>query len=125
MTYEEVARRLLELSFVKAAESGRWLHADYMARVWDLGVRIEERFAADVSKGSTAVLTSRLLPQPKLSAAPQEWVDSLFNVYGGAKTQLLCSEDVDWFIALCRQGGRKPVNFVPVVCISLSIQLSY
>ena len=91
MTYEEVARRLVDLSFVPPvkpttdsaapARAGRWLHADFMVRVWDLGVRIEERFAADhtvktaTSTAATAPpLVSRLLPQARLASEPREWL---------------------------------------------------
>jgi len=117
MTYQEVAYRMVDLMYIKGDGKelkARWIHSDYMARVVDFAVRIEERFTVDKAAGSTK---STLPPVPLLSTNPYEWLEQLFSSrgYSAARTQLLCSEDIDWFVALCRQSGRKPVNFIPVI----------
>lgn len=139
MTYAEVLFRMLELQYLysdgSSGLSGRWVHADYLRLVYDFVTRIEERF---IHKGIeqleaqqrqdsyddsnvTIKTESRLGSVELLSANPHEFLTQVVSeLYPDASSQLLSAEDIDYFISLCRQRGRKPVNFVPVIDKDLS-----
>jgi fatty acid synthase subunit beta len=58
---------------------------------------------------------SHLASLDSLRSNPRQWLSELFDHYPIAKTELLTTEDIDFFINLCRRGGLKPVNYVPVI----------
>lgn len=138
MTYAEVLFRLAELQFIYEQGSGgltgRWIHDDFLRLTFDFATRVEERFiykvgsnvpASDVQddkkEHSKPALESQLGPIDALRTNPHAYLTRVVSqLYTDASTQLLASEDIDFFISLCRQRGRKPVNFVPVIDKDLS-----
>ena len=141
MTYAEVLFRMLELQYLyndgSAGLSGRWIHPDYLRLVYDFVTRIEERFIfkgveqleaqkrqdsyEDASASIPIKNESRLGSMELLNANPHEYLTQVVSeLYPDSSSQLLSAEDIDYFISLCRQRGRKPVNFVPVIDKDLS-----
>ncbi|KAM3582650.1 fatty acid synthase alpha subunit Lsd1 [Umbelopsis sp. WA50703] len=105
MTYSEVVNRLVDLVYVK--HESRWI--DYTLRnlVGDFLRRIEERFSKS-EKASTLQSYAQL-------EVPQDFVPDFLAQYPEADAQLLTSEDVLHFVALCQRRGQKPVPFIPVL----------
>lgn len=140
MTYAEVLFRMLELQYLYDDASGglegRWIHADYLRLVYDFVTRIEERFihkgieqleaqqrqdSYEDASNISIKTESRLGSIDLLNANPHEFLTQVVSsLYPDASAQLLSAEDIDYFISLCRQRGRKPVNFVPVIDKDLS-----
>jgi fatty acid synthase subunit beta len=132
MTYAEVAFRMVELQFIydegSGGLSGRWIHDDYLHLVKDFLSRIEERFIGAVigeaarngDENEEKPVATLLGPLDALKANPHAYLTELTTSYPESTTQLLSSEDVDYFISLCRKRGRKPVNFVPIIDKELS-----
>lgn len=121
MTYAEVLYRMVELMFIYDASSkgtqGRWIHLDFMALFYDFSCRIEERFASILD----VIPSQSKLPHKRgLTENPHTWIDTLLKKYTPANDQLVGSEDIDYFIEICRLRGRKPVNFIPVIDKNLS-----
>ncbi|OGM47233.1 hypothetical protein ABOM_004000 [Aspergillus bombycis] len=104
MTYIDVLRRLVELMYVDHQK--RWINASYTRFVQDIAFRTLERLA--IGHGE-AVSTSVLEDDPHL------FLESLVKVCPLARFQLLSPEDASFFIARCKQGGQKPVNFIPTL----------
>ncbi|PVU94326.1 hypothetical protein BB561_002640 [Smittium simulii] len=105
MTYSEVVNRLIELLYIKSQT--RWVDISLKDTVADFLNRIEERFSIN---GSEAILQSN-----SQIDSPFETVDRILKYYPESNTQLLTSEDIDYFISLCMIVTRKPVPFVPIL----------
>eukprot|EP01114_Cavostelium_apophysatum_P006579 TRINITY_DN1795_c0_g1_i2.p1 TRINITY_DN1795_c0_g1~~TRINITY_DN1795_c0_g1_i2.p1 ORF type:complete len:3793 (+),score=1033.24 TRINITY_DN1795_c0_g1_i2:910-11379(+) len=116
MTYEEVARRMVDLMFLANSE---WIHNDYKKRLVLFLQRIEERF----STGKTSTFASSIVPNSNLSKQldqqPNDAVTLVVLRYPQSRTYTLSAEDEDYFLHLCKDKG-KPVNFIPVIDKSLS-----
>ncbi|KAI8326430.1 hypothetical protein GQ54DRAFT_336614 [Martensiomyces pterosporus] len=84
----------------------RWIHPSYCNLAFDFLQRIEHRFSRD-----TAFYFLHICVQ--LDAAPFEFASTVVSAYPASQTQLIGSEDVQFFINLCQRGGQKPVPFVP------------
>ncbi|KAI8318453.1 hypothetical protein GQ54DRAFT_280754, partial [Martensiomyces pterosporus] len=104
MTYAEVAYRLVETMYVK--HQSRWIHQSHRNLVYDFLQRIEHRFSNDA-----ALYFVNSCAQ--LDAAPFDFVFTVVSAYPASQTQLIGSEDVQFFINLCRRRGQKPVPFIP------------
>lgn len=116
MTYAEVAYRMVELMYISETNSPRWIHVDFMNRVYEFALRTEERFVEKSFNKQNVTQVSKLPPISELESSPLAWVKAVFEeYYPQASTQLLCSEDIDYFVQLCKERGRKPVNFVPQI----------
>ena len=98
MTYFEVIWRLVQLMYVQLQQ--RWIDISYKSFVRDFVTRSCER------------LRGGILPDASLDS-PNTFISRFLKAYPDAATELLHPEDVTYFIDLCRQRGRKPVNFVP------------
>jgi enoyl reductase-like protein/malonyl CoA-acyl carrier protein transacylase/acyl dehydratase len=105
MTYTEVVNRLVDLVYIK--HEARWIDPTLRNLVGDFLRRIEERFTK-TEKASTLQSFSQL-------EVPQDFVPDFLANYPDADTQLLTSEDVLHFVALCQRRGQKPVPFIPVL----------
>ncbi|HCU25280.1 MAG TPA: hypothetical protein DF383_09695, partial [Deltaproteobacteria bacterium] len=128
MTYEEVARRMVELMTVERRQSetvldpitgakqtiegsaDKWIDVTFRHRVFEFLRHIEDHFTR--SEDSPYFLQSTA----QLETNPKAFLDEFFKKYSEAtKPQWTMSPmDVDHFLQLCRQPG-KPVNFVPVI----------
>ncbi|KAH8590940.1 acyl transferase domain-containing protein [Bisporella sp. PMI_857] len=108
MTYEEILSRTISLLLVNRTGEWEWIDSSYERFALDFIRRIEERFSR--SKDSSLqirITTSRDLPQQIL--------DLVFNDYPKARDQLISSQDVEYFLQLCRRRGQKPVPFIPIL----------
>ncbi|KAJ2599003.1 fatty acid synthase alpha subunit Lsd1, partial [Coemansia sp. RSA 1722] len=107
MTYAEVIARMVELMYSQKLQ--RWLYDSYCRLVLDFVNRTELRFA-DFGTGTGSAIDLMLL-----EVHPEEYVGQVLKAYPDAGTQLIASEDVQFFIALCKRRGQKVVPFVPVL----------
>jgi fatty acid synthase subunit beta len=46
---------------------------------------------------------------------PRAFVEQFFNNFPLAKTQLLTSDDIRYFLSLCERSDQKPVPFIPIL----------
>ncbi|KAJ2236758.1 fatty acid synthase alpha subunit Lsd1, partial [Coemansia sp. RSA 485] len=107
MTYAEVIARMIELMYSQKLQ--RWLYDSYCRLVLDFINRTELRFA-DFGTGTGSAIGLMLL-----EVHPQDFVSQVLKAYPDAGTQLIASEDVQFFIALCKRRGQKVVPFAPVL----------
>jgi len=139
MTYAEVLRRFVELTFVtrdrehedpafhhedfRAATEGmrgRWLDVTFRSRLLAVMTRCLERLGAPdaaaraVAEGLVSASGAGTGGACDVDSHPEEVVDAFCSTVPGTSEQLLHGEDVAFFLQLCRSGG-KPVPFVPVV----------
>lgn len=105
MTYEEVAKRCVELMYVR--KSNRWIDLTLRNFTGTFLRRIEQRFA-DAS-------TTSVIQHFNDLEKPDEVIAKVFAKYPDAKTQIISSEDCDYFISMCLSPTQKPVPFVPVL----------
>ncbi|OAV94208.1 hypothetical protein PTTG_27068 [Puccinia triticina 1-1 BBBD Race 1] len=108
MTYKETVLRLVKLLFV--GHQGRWIDPTLRNLVGDWLRRIEERLSTVTGPPKVSEIQSYAeldVPMPKL--------DTFFARYPEAGSQILASEDIAYFLALCQRPGQKPVPFIPVL----------
>lgn len=106
MTYAEVLRRLVELTYVK--HQSRWIDNTLMRLAGDYMRRIEERFTTQGGK------SSRIQSYHELED-PFPAVERFLEAYPEAQNQLINAQDVQHFLLLCQRRGQKPVPFVPAL----------
>lgn len=105
MTYEEVAKRMVELMFIRSKNS--WIDTTLRNFTGEFLRRVEERFTK--SKAASIIQTFNILD------VPDKALETIFNAYPAAKEQFLNAQDVDFFLTLCQRPSQKPVPFVPVL----------
>ncbi|KAJ2273533.1 fatty acid synthase alpha subunit Lsd1, partial [Coemansia sp. RSA 371] len=105
MTYAEVAKRLIEVLYVK--HQTRWIDVTMRNLVGDYLLRLEERFTH--SEGPALLQSFTQINNPLTS------ITSILDTYPECHTQLLTTEDVQFFINLCLRPGQKPVPFIPLM----------
>ena len=127
MTYAEVALRMAELMYVLPSQEratdrnpastpdGRWIDITFKSRVFKFLQMTEARFS-DLSVSGSAFCTSDAM----LDVKPTEVITEFLANYPAANTQLLQQQDIDFFLQICKVGG-KPVPFIPVIDESLSV----
>ena len=99
ITYFECLRRLMQLMYLP--DQDRWVDPSYQSFVSAFADRICERLRCATP-----------LPVASLNS-PNEFLETLLRAYPDAEVEFLHPEDVSFFMGLCSQRGRKPVNFVP------------
>lgn len=104
MTYGEIARRMVDLMYVK--HESRWIDQSLQRLTGDFIRRLEERFVPTSKKPSFIQNYSEL-------AEPYLIIDKVLDAYPEAQTQLVNAQDVQHFLLLCQRRGQKPVPFVP------------
>ncbi|KAI8318135.1 hypothetical protein GQ54DRAFT_322741, partial [Martensiomyces pterosporus] len=104
MTYAEVAHRLVETMFL--SHQSRWIHSSYRNLVFDFLQRIEHRFNKDAALYFVQACAY-------LDSTPFDFVARVASAYPMSQTQLIGSEDVQYFINLCQRRNQKPVPFIP------------
>lgn len=107
MSYQEVANRMLELQYIKKSE--RWIDISLRNFTGNFLRRVEERFTF---KQDTESLIQNF---NQLDSNPQSFLDSFFNSYPLAKTQLINEVDCDFFLQCCVSPFQKPAPFVPAL----------
>lgn len=108
MTYKETVNRLVRLMYV--THQSRWIDPTLRNLVGDWLRRIEERLSVVNGPAKVSEIQSYSElddPFPKL--------ETFFARYPEASTQILASEDIAYFLALCQRPGQKPVPFIPVL----------
>ncbi|PIA13919.1 hypothetical protein COEREDRAFT_10860 [Coemansia reversa NRRL 1564] len=105
MTYAEVANRLVEVLYV--AHQSRWIDVTMRNLVGNYLLRLEERFA---NADGPAILQSF-----EQINSPQKQIAAILDAYPECRSQLLTSEDIQFFINLCMRPGQKPVPFIPLM----------
>lgn len=108
MTYEETVNRLVRLMYV--SHQSRWIDPSLRNLVGDWLRRIEERLS--VVNGSPK--DSEIQSYSELDH-PLPTLNKFFARYPEASSQILASEDIAYFLALCQRPGQKPVPFIPVL----------
>ncbi|KAG2522184.1 hypothetical protein JM16_005912 [Phytophthora kernoviae] len=107
MSYLDVMSRMIDLMFVDIkGKPQRWVHDTFFTRLSKFMTRTEERFRRDGS--------SDIFDQTELKTNPRATMNVFIAKYPQAVSTLVCVPDCDFFLELCRTGG-KPVNFVPVI----------
>ncbi|KAK8105498.1 hypothetical protein PG999_008857 [Apiospora kogelbergensis] len=106
MTYAEVVRRLVELTYVK--HQSRWIDPSFTKLVGDFIHRVEERFTPSTGQMSMLQNYSDL-------KEPFEAIDRILAKYPEAETQIINAQDVQHFLMLCMQPAQKPTTFVPAL----------
>ncbi|KAI9502069.1 acyl transferase domain-containing protein [Coemansia spiralis] len=111
MTYAEVISRMVELMYV--AHQKRWTAASYQNLVLEFADRLERRISNDL----------HIVPvsQDLIKASPIEYDSIVAAQYPLAQTQLLASEDIQFFISMWKRRGQKPLPFIPVLDIDFNI----
>jgi 3-oxoacyl-ACP reductase-like protein/enoyl reductase-like protein/malonyl CoA-acyl carrier protein transacylase/acyl dehydratase len=105
MTYSEVVYRMITLLYVK--HECRWIDVSLRDLVGDFMRRVEERFSTSESPS--------LLQNYNQLDEPYAFTEEFLAQFPAAESQLLTSEDVLHFIALCKRPWQKPVPFIPVM----------
>ncbi|KAJ1970693.1 fatty acid synthase alpha subunit Lsd1, partial [Dimargaris xerosporica] len=106
MTYEEVVDRLVDLMYIRKED--RWIDVTQRNLVGDFIRRLEERF--------TRTARASVLQDYQVLDHPHNFLSqTLWPTLPEARDQLLTSEDVLYFITLCKRRGQKPVPFIPVL----------
>ncbi|KAI0130232.1 acyl transferase domain-containing protein [Xylariales sp. AK1849] len=106
MTYVEVLRRIVQLMFIESR--CRWIHDSYWRIFRDFLVRTEERHAPPDA-------TTTIATNIGSNSTPWKLVKSVLAAYPEADETLLTTEDVHYFLHVCRRPGQKPVPFVPAL----------
>ncbi|KAJ2744049.1 fatty acid synthase alpha subunit Lsd1 [Coemansia sp. BCRC 34301] len=114
MTYSEVISRLVELIYVKHQQ--RWIHESYHRLTFDSVARDECRLYTDLPE-------MLITPEPQ-STSPTGFAESFMARYAATKSQLLHSEEIQFFVGICKRHGQKPVPFIPVLDSDLSVLFS-
>ncbi|KAJ2452874.1 fatty acid synthase alpha subunit Lsd1 [Coemansia sp. RSA 2336] len=107
MTYMEIIDRLVSLMYI--ARQRRWIHPSYRNFVAKFAERAAMRL---YSKG-----TKFEQPRPSVHYDPVlDEIETIRHCYHeDIHTQLVASEDVQFFLSLCLRPLQKPVPFVPVL----------
>ncbi|MBW0510837.1 hypothetical protein O181_050552 [Austropuccinia psidii MF-1] len=114
MTYQETVNRLVKLLFV--SHQARWVDVSLRNLVGDWLRRIEERLS--LVNGLPKI--SEIQSYSELNE-PVPMLQRFFARYPAAETQILASEDIAYFLALCQRPGQKPVPFIPVLDANFGI----
>ncbi|KAJ2160602.1 fatty acid synthase alpha subunit Lsd1, partial [Coemansia sp. RSA 552] len=113
MTYAEVVDRLVELMYVKHQQ--RWIHPSHQRLTVDFCLRLERRMKHRESKYPTVLYLD--------GVDPSDFACTLAGMFPQAAKDLLSSEDVQFFIYLCKRRGQKPVPFIPVLDADFGVLL--
>ncbi|KAJ2879371.1 fatty acid synthase alpha subunit Lsd1, partial [Coemansia aciculifera] len=105
MTYAEVISRLVELMYIKQQQ--RWIHESYHQFVLDFVARAERRLGTDLPEMS---IVTELR-----DVSPADLALLFTNRYSVAESQLLYSEDIQFFVGICKRRAQKPVPFIAVL----------
>lgn len=98
MTYTGVISRLVRLMYLP--KRAKWIHKSYLRLVLDFTLRTGKRFGFAGVDPSTD-------PTTWAAACDQQSPETAWD--------LLHPSDLLYFLDLCKRGGQKPVNFVPVL----------
>ncbi|KAJ2315474.1 fatty acid synthase alpha subunit Lsd1 [Coemansia sp. RSA 2705] len=113
MTYAEVIGRAVELMYIR--HQRRWTNSSYAQFVLDFVDRVERRMCTGVLDTSLSTWI--------YDTDPLDYVACVVDLYPETATQSLVSEDVQYFIGLCKRRGQKLPPFIPVLDNDFSLLL--
>ncbi|KAJ2845614.1 hypothetical protein IWW36_004709, partial [Coemansia brasiliensis] len=115
MTYMEIIDRLVSLMYV--ARQRRWIHPSYRNFVAKFAERAAMRLYSHGIKFEQ--------PHPPVHYDPVlDEIETIRHCYHqDIHTQLVASEDVQFFLSLCLRPHQKPVPFVPVLDENFALYL--
>ncbi|KAF2472680.1 beta subunit of fatty acid synthase [Lindgomyces ingoldianus] len=106
MTYGEVILRLVALTYVRHRQG--WLDESFRTLVHDFIYHVASRFVTHTPQAPT-------IPSHADLDDPEACIECLFAKFPSMNAHLMSYQDVQFFLALCRRKGQKPVPFVPVL----------
>ncbi|KAJ1771492.1 fatty acid synthase alpha subunit Lsd1 [Coemansia sp. RSA 986] len=106
MTYAEVISRLVELTYVPHEQ--RWAADSYQTFVTKFVERAERRLGRISNPGDSIMSDIQV-------CSPLDYVGIVAEAYPETRSQLIASEDMQYFIALWKQRGQKPLPFIAVL----------
>jgi fatty acid synthase subunit beta len=106
MTYGEVIQRLVALTYIHHRQA--WLNISFRELVHDFIHHVASRFITHARQGSA-------IPSHADLNDPEACIEGLLAMFPSINTQLMSYQDVQFFLALCRRRGQKPVPFIPVL----------
>lgn len=101
MTYEQVLRRFVDLSFP-------WVDPSWSQRFLELCQRTEARLSPQQHGAISSIITDADIDNPSTA------IDRIVETYPSATSDTLTPIDAAWFVALCRKYP-KPMGFVPAI----------
>jgi len=106
MTYLQVLKRTTELMrFLTQSGERKWIDPSYAGFFHEFVLRTQERLGGEESPVS----------EQSAREAPESVVTWIADTLSDAADTQLCTEDVHFFLQLCRRPGCKPVPFVPAL----------
>ncbi len=108
MTHGDVTRRLLQLLYIGG--QSRWIDPWYQALVEQWLQYVQDRCGRTWDRSH-----ARIEPTLGAGSSPNIQVDSILRQYPDADERLMSVRDTEYFLGLCREPGRKPVPFIPVL----------
>ena len=89
---------------VELTYKGKWVHSSYKDRVILFAQRTEERlYGNDRGSGPMDLLVHKQDQLTNLENSPRNFLKVFDGMYPSAQSQLLTTEDHDYFILLCRE----------------------
>ncbi|KAF7715220.1 PKS/NRPS-like protein biosynthetic cluster [Penicillium ucsense] len=108
MTYEEVLRRFLALTYV--ASEKRWIDKSYRDFLSAFLLRVEARLGGrNAATGEKYVISTDAFSEPEAD------LQSFIQRLPATQDQLVGTQDAHYFIHLCQRRGAKPVPFIPTL----------
>ncbi|CAI7663228.1 unnamed protein product [Penicillium pancosmium] len=108
MTYAEVLHRMASLMFLPVPRG--WIDESYHTIFLDFFLRTKERHALPIIPESAILALTR--------SDPVKAIQNLACTHPAIYDNLLSTEDIHYFLQICRRANQKPVPFVPVLDIS-------
>ncbi|KAI2791873.1 Fatty acid synthase subunit beta [Penicillium oxalicum] len=108
MTYEEVLRRFISLTYVMKEK--RWIDESYRDFLYSFLLRVEARLGDHNAKlGKKSLINKDSLSEPERE------LEAFLERLPAAQDQLIGTQDAHYFIHLCQRRGAKPVPFIPTL----------
>lgn len=106
MTYYEVVSRLVALTHVSSRR--QWIDESFRALVHDFIHHAASRFITQAFQAAT-------IPSSADLDDPEACMERLLANFPQMDEDFMTYQDIQFFLALCRRKGQKPVPFVPAL----------
>ena len=104
MTYSSIIDRFLHLTYIE--DEKRWVHPSFKQLLQEFIVQAESRFVGTRTQRPTGLADLD---------TPFSATEAIYKTYPAMRKQVIIYQDVQFFIALCRRRGQKPVPFIPIL----------
>lgn len=105
MSYSEVLQRMASLMFFPTSRG--WIDESYHTIFVDFFSRTKERHASSIIPQSAIAALTR--------SDPFKAIQELGDAHPAIHDSLLSTEDIHYFLQICRKPHQKPVPFIPVL----------